>query len=62
MISLSRRTLLKLAPLVPFAARAQTAAPPKRLLVVFSPMGYLEPSFWPTLPSSRKPSVYSTDS
>ncbi|MDX2021472.1 MAG: DUF1552 domain-containing protein [Deltaproteobacteria bacterium] len=52
---LSRRKLLaalasagaasRLAPFVPASVRA--AEPPKRLLVVFSPMGYLENSFWP---------------
>jgi hypothetical protein len=46
---LSRRSLLKAAsllPLLPQLARAQVA-PPKRLLVVFSPLGYLESAFWP---------------
>lgn len=57
MSRLSRRSLLSLStaagasallPFLPVAARAQAAASPKRLLVVFSPMGYLESSFFPT--------------
>src|SRR4028118_23022 len=37
----------KLMPLMPRAAFGATEAP-KRLLCVFSPLGYLENSFWPT--------------
>lgn len=54
--SISRRKLLaaiaagggvsRLAPFLPRAVHA--ASVPKRILTVFSPMGYLEPSFWPT--------------
>lgn len=54
-IGLSRRKMLaalasagaasRLAPFIPASVRA--AEPPKRLLVVFSPMGYLENTFWP---------------
>ncbi|MDX2024120.1 MAG: DUF1552 domain-containing protein [Deltaproteobacteria bacterium] len=40
----------RLAPFLPHAVRAEGA--PKRLLVVFSPMGYLENSFWPTVNGS----------
>lgn len=57
MSRLSRRALLSLStaagasallPFLPVAARAQSSAAPKRLLVVFSPMGYLESGFFPT--------------
>lgn len=54
-LGLSRRGLLsglagagvgtRLLPFLPAAVRA--ADPPKRLLVIFTPMGYLESSFWP---------------
>lgn len=37
-----------LLPFLPVAARAQDASAPKRLLVVFSPMGYLESGFFPS--------------
>jgi hypothetical protein len=37
-----------LLPFLPVAARAQSAVAPKRLLVVFSPMGYLESGFFPS--------------
>jgi hypothetical protein len=37
-----------LLPFVPVAARAANVMAPQRLLVVFSPMGYLEDTFWPT--------------
>lgn len=55
-MGLSRRSALKLAggaaasallPFLPVGVRAAESAAPKRLLVVFSPMGYLESSFWP---------------
>jgi hypothetical protein len=36
----------RMLPFLPAGARA--AEPPKRLLLVFSPMGYYDPSFWPT--------------
>jgi hypothetical protein len=54
---LSRRSLLGAAtaglssalfPFIPAGARAQAGAAPKRLLVVFSPMGYLESGFFPS--------------
>src|SRR5690242_5128969 len=54
---LSRRSMLRLAgagmassllPFLPVGARAQGATSPKRLLVVFSPMGYLESGFFPS--------------
>ncbi len=54
---LSRRTILRLAaggtaasllPFLPVGARAQGSGSPKRLLVVFSPMGYLESGFFPS--------------
>src|SRR5688500_18263877 len=57
MISFSRRRLLaaiaaaggvsRLAPFLPKSVYAAGTAP-KRILTVFSPMGYLENSFWPT--------------
>jgi len=37
-----------LMPFLPVAARAQATGMPKRLLVVFSPMGYLESGFFPS--------------
>jgi len=41
-------TAASLFPFLPVGARAQSAAAPSRLLVVFSPMGYLESGFFPT--------------
>lgn len=41
----------RLNPFVPISARAQTASMPKRLLVVFTPMGFLESTFWPKVVS-----------
>lgn len=55
-MSVSRRGLLgtlagagalRLLPFLPASVRAAEAGPPKRLLVVFHPMGYLEQTFWP---------------
>jgi hypothetical protein len=40
--------LVPVSPFVPVSARAADVGPPKRLLLVFHPMGYLEQSFWPT--------------
>ncbi len=37
-----------LSPFVPLAARAQPTAAPKRVLVIYHGLGYLESSFWPT--------------
>lgn len=39
----------RLTPWMPITARAAEAAAPKRLLVVFTPMGFLESTFWPKM-------------
>ncbi|MEL6339394.1 MAG: DUF1552 domain-containing protein [Myxococcota bacterium] len=44
-----------MSPFVPRLARAQSGGVPKRLLVIFSGLGYLEDTFWPTPGPSGRP-------